>query len=108
MLNEGDYYIHNGYMVLTAKFLLRRGKCCHNGCLHCPYVEYLNMQKENDMSKKDECRLVKDCLVMNLVVGGPSGWWVRISDHDDRFFMEKSFAIRYLEELTGLPTGFLS
>ena len=108
MLNEDDYYMDNGYMVLTASFLLRRGECCHNGCVNCPYVEYLNEQKENSMSKKEENQLIKDCLVMNLVLGGPSGWWVRISDHDNRFFMDKPSAIRYLEELIGLPNGSLS
>ena len=32
-----DYYFENGYMVLTAHFLLKRGYCCGNGCRHCPY-----------------------------------------------------------------------
>jgi hypothetical protein len=32
-----DFYFENGLMVLTAKFLLNRGYCCHNGCRHCPY-----------------------------------------------------------------------
>ncbi len=27
-----------GLFVMTATFHLRRGKCCHNGCRHCPYV----------------------------------------------------------------------
>ena len=38
LLIEGeDYYIENGLMVLTARYLLRRGYCCDNGCRHCPY-----------------------------------------------------------------------
>jgi len=38
-LKEGiDYYINEkGLVVLTAKYLLDRGYCCGNGCLHCPY-----------------------------------------------------------------------
>ena len=37
-LVEGeDYYFENGLMVLTEKFLLRRGYCCENGCRHCPF-----------------------------------------------------------------------
>jgi len=38
-LSEGiDYYLNNdGYVVLTAAFLLERGYCCGNGCLHCPF-----------------------------------------------------------------------
>ena len=31
------YYNESGYVVLTAKYLLKRGFCCGNGCLHCPY-----------------------------------------------------------------------
>ncbi|WP_276480284.1 DUF5522 domain-containing protein [Paraflavitalea pollutisoli] len=29
-------------MVLTAKFHLERGRCCGNGCLHCPF-KYINV-----------------------------------------------------------------
>lgn len=32
-----DYYFENGLMVLTSRFLLNRGYCCHNDCRHCPY-----------------------------------------------------------------------
>lgn len=27
-----------GLFVMTAEHHMRRGKCCHNGCRHCPYV----------------------------------------------------------------------
>ena len=38
-LKEGeDYYFNEqGLMVFTAKYHLRRGYCCQNGCRHCPY-----------------------------------------------------------------------
>ena len=38
-LIEGEdfYYNEQGYMVLTAHYLLQRGYCCGNGCKHCPY-----------------------------------------------------------------------
>lgn len=37
-LIEGeDYYFENGLMVLTARYLLRCGYCCEQGCRHCPY-----------------------------------------------------------------------
>jgi len=37
-LKEGeDYYFEDGLMVLTARYLLRRGYCCEKGCRHCPY-----------------------------------------------------------------------
>ena len=37
-LAEGlDYYLENGLLVFTARFLLKRGYCCDSGCRHCPY-----------------------------------------------------------------------
>ena len=38
-LIEGiDYYLNKeGLLVFTEKYLLDRGYCCGNGCLHCPY-----------------------------------------------------------------------
>ena len=37
-LEEGDFYFNkDGYRVFTAQYLLKRGYCCQNGCLHCPY-----------------------------------------------------------------------
>lgn len=38
-LREGeDYYVlPNGLLVMTAAYLLKRGWCCGNGCLNCPY-----------------------------------------------------------------------
>ncbi len=39
-LVEGeDYYLDNGLMVLTARYHLRRGYCCDQGCRHCPFEE---------------------------------------------------------------------
>ena len=45
-LIEGEdfYYNEQGYMVLTAKYLLDRGYCCGNGCKHCPY-QYENVSE---------------------------------------------------------------
>jgi hypothetical protein len=38
ILTEGeDYYFEDGLMVLTARYLLRRGYCCEQGCRNCPY-----------------------------------------------------------------------
>jgi putative ribosome biogenesis GTPase RsgA len=34
---EDFYYDENGLMVLTAKYLRKRGHCCHSDCRHCPY-----------------------------------------------------------------------
>jgi hypothetical protein len=48
---EEDFYLNeNGYSVFTSTFLKRRGYCCGNGCLHCPYeyegVKDLALRKE--------------------------------------------------------------
>lgn len=37
LMSEDFYYNKDGKMVLTEHYHLRRGKCCENGCLHCPY-----------------------------------------------------------------------
>jgi hypothetical protein len=38
MIEGIHYYINDaGWVVLTQKYLLERGYCCGNGCLHCPY-----------------------------------------------------------------------
>lgn len=37
-LEPDDYYTSpEGYIIFTAKYLLKRGYCCQNGCKHCPY-----------------------------------------------------------------------
>lgn len=37
-LREGiDYYMDNGLMVLTERYLRQRGYCCLTGCRHCPW-----------------------------------------------------------------------
>ncbi len=39
MLIEGvDYYINeDGLFVFTKEYHLKRGYCCKNKCLHCPW-----------------------------------------------------------------------
>jgi len=52
-LNKGkfienvDYYFENGLMVLTERFLKKRGYCCENNCRHCPY----KIQTRDDYNK---------------------------------------------------------
>lgn len=45
-MREGeDYYIlPDGRLVMTASYLLKRGWCCGNGCLNCPY-DYAEVQE---------------------------------------------------------------
>jgi hypothetical protein len=38
-----DFYLNEeANMVFTAKYFLRKGECCGNGCRHCPY-NYINV-----------------------------------------------------------------
>lgn len=33
-----DFYTdQNGNLIFTSDFLLKKGSCCKNTCLHCPY-----------------------------------------------------------------------
>jgi len=62
-MEEGkDYYIlPDGLLVFTGSYLLDRGYCCGNGCLHCPY-NYINVpdpkralllkKREDDKNRK--------------------------------------------------------
>ena len=65
--NEDYYFNKNGLMVFTEKYLLQRGYCCGNGCIHCPYnyeaveepkksfllQQKLNAQKDEEGFKKN-------------------------------------------------------
>ena len=52
-LVEGeDFYREGAYLVFTARYHLRRGRCCESGCRHCPYrvaaEEAAVVEKERD------------------------------------------------------------
>ena len=50
-LKEGkDFYMENGYRVMTESYLTNRGYCCANGCRHCPY--WPKAQKGNTNLRK--------------------------------------------------------
>jgi hypothetical protein len=51
MLKENiDYYINaDGNFVFTREYHLKRGSCCKNKCLHCPW----NYGKPNKNSKSE-------------------------------------------------------
>jgi hypothetical protein len=46
-----DFYLENGYRVMTEYYLIKRGYCCSNGCRHCPY--YPKAQKGNTVLRSD-------------------------------------------------------
>lgn len=37
LLPTDFYYDKDGRMVMTEEYHKRRGSCCGNGCLNCPY-----------------------------------------------------------------------
>lgn len=43
VLTEGeDFYLENGLMIMTEKYLLKKGKCCHHKCRHCPWKKKID------------------------------------------------------------------
>jgi hypothetical protein len=55
--DEPFYVNDSGLYVFTADFLLKRGYCCGNGCLHCPFdyknvVDLVKKQKLIEAQKK--------------------------------------------------------
>lgn len=36
-LEDGDFYLEDGFMVFTREYHLKRGFCCKSGCRHCPW-----------------------------------------------------------------------
>jgi hypothetical protein len=59
-LQEGiDFYFDDlGFMVLSEAFHLKNGKCCGNGCKHCPY-QYINVPepRKSEILDKSKCNL---------------------------------------------------
>lgn len=47
-----DFYLENGYRVLTETYLKNRGYCCANGCRHCPY--WPKAKKGNTVLKENK------------------------------------------------------
>ena len=48
LVENEDYYLERGLMVFTARYHLRRGYCCEQGCRHCPYPEELKAKSKAD------------------------------------------------------------
>jgi hypothetical protein len=49
-----DYYINeDGNYVFTREYHLKRGYCCKNKCLHCPWN--YGKPKQDKQTKSDNC-----------------------------------------------------
>lgn len=55
MIEGADFYFEDGRMVLTAEFLLKRGRCCKGGCRHCPYGFKMDNFGEDDAKNTKNC-----------------------------------------------------
>ncbi len=55
LVENRDYYLENGYWVMTAQFLRQRGYCCGSGCRHCPYTK-LDYTLPGESTKKETCQ----------------------------------------------------
>jgi hypothetical protein len=53
MIEGEDFYLERGRMVLTKEFLLKRGKCCHHRCRHCPWKKRKRVDKEQSSTYTD-------------------------------------------------------
>lgn len=54
LVENEDYYINtDGNFVFTKTYHLKRGYCCNNGCLHCPYRP-LPSPKGETFDKQDD------------------------------------------------------
>ncbi len=49
--NEDFYLLENGLMVFTKKYHLKRGYCCKNDCLHCPYSEIKDKKRVDNLKE---------------------------------------------------------
>jgi hypothetical protein len=56
LVEDEDYYLDHGLMVLTAGYHLRRGYCCEQGCRHCPYSESLTRNGDIDANNNEESK----------------------------------------------------
>jgi len=54
LVENEDYYPDHGLMVLTARYHVRRGYCCEQGCRHCPYKESEARNKDAENNETTE------------------------------------------------------
>ena len=51
-IKDVDYYLEDGFVIFTEKYLKDREFCCKNNCRHCPYGE--NNDKIDEQMIKSE------------------------------------------------------
>ena len=57
-VEAGDFYLdESGRMVFTRRYHLKRGFCCKNGCLHCPWGYRKKQRAEPELPPDFEVRV---------------------------------------------------
>lgn len=51
-IKDVDYYLEDGFVIFTEKYLKEKKECCGNKCRHCPY-EPPGEIKGNQMLRDD-------------------------------------------------------
>ena len=52
---DADYYLDSkGNLVFTEKYHLKRGYCCKNNCLHCPWTYGQEKDKGKNNNESDK------------------------------------------------------
>lgn len=56
LVENEDYYLDHGLMVLTARYHVRRGYCCEQGCRHCPYADIPTQDGQRNADGNEESK----------------------------------------------------
>ena len=56
LVENEDYYLDHGLMVLTARYHLSRGYCCEQDCRHCPYAEVPTRNGQRNADSNEESK----------------------------------------------------
>jgi len=59
LFEDDEFVVNNeGLFVFTAEYLLKRGYCCGNGCLNCPfdYKNVVNLERKKQLIEAMEIR----------------------------------------------------
>jgi hypothetical protein len=54
LVENEDYYLDHGLMVLTARYHLLRGYCCEQGCRHCPYGDLARRNADAETNERTD------------------------------------------------------
>lgn len=50
-----DYYLEEGFVIFTEKYLKERGECCGNNCRHCPYDPPKEIKGNKILRDENKC-----------------------------------------------------